>query len=459
MTFATLGFAFIYMPITVIVGRLINRQHLPMWMTLMSMLYIAVLNHTMLVGIFSISIFTYLCSLLISKVGKPALVAGISVITIAAILLRIIIMSQYRLTLPLYDAVIVDFTICIALSCCALTQISYILDLYRDNLNSVAGFFYYIAYSLYLPMLFVGPIYRYNEFEQSMRIGNYKNKSFKTIPLYAKGIVKLSVLASSLLVLWGDVGKLSYSDMTLTTGIIGIGALSLAVYYIITGYSDVCKAISELIGIPMGYNQNHFFACRTFSGFISRFNLSVSRWTTRYLALEKSAGNKTDLIMLSWMTTALYYGMGSATLTWGLVLTLLNVFERLVILPRIGNSRKITPLYTVPIIGFGFLFFGFFTIGSVSDYLIAMFRLDAGGIYNSFTIHIFSSNWYALLFGWLFCSTFAKHIYLKIRKTKLRVIVEFAFIVSMIVLMIAAVIFLLDTKNNPFIIPGGGIFG
>ncbi len=457
MTFATLSFIILFLPITVLVGKLINRRFLLFWVTMAGMVYIGILNIMLLIAVFSLTLFSYLCSILFHRWSKATAVVGIIGVVLLSLFFRVIIVDVYRTVLAGYNAALINFTTCVALSTCTLSQIGYLIDRQRNDTMQLPSFFRYMAYSFYMPMLFVGPIYSYDEFTEIWKSKPRTPKILKTVSVYLKGVVKLSVLASSLLLLWYEVCTLSSTEMTLATGIIGIVSISMAVYYILMGYSDICKSMSEMFGIPMEYNQNRFFACRTFSGFVSRFNLSVSRWTSKYLISGKNLGGS-ESVMISWMVLALFYLVGSAALTWGLILTILNIFERKIILPMLGNSRRITPFYTIPLISFGFVFFGFFTIGSVSEYLVSMFASASGGIYNSFTLHIISGNWTVLLFGWILLSSFAKRIYRKLSKTRMHRLADILFVIIIAVLLVASIACLIDVNNNPMILFGGGVF-
>lgn len=292
------------------------------------------------------AITTFLCGKFIhNKENKYRL--SIIVITIA---INIGILFAVKYIEPLFDTITyatgavlpkVEFMLPLGISFYTFMAISYVVDVYKGEVEPQDNFLKYLLYVSFFPQIIEGPINRYKDMkdilfsEHSFDFNRCKNAGYRILI----GLFKKVVIA----------GRFSVYVDRVFDNVHGYGGLTLlcaTVFYVIqlyadfSGCMDMVIGIGELFGIKMTENFNLPLFSKNVSEFWRRWHISLGAWFRDYIyypvfrsefskkvktklsktPLKKSAMNIVAAISLFcvWFFTGLWHGGEMHYVVWGL---------------------------------------------------------------------------------------------------------------------------------------------
>jgi alginate O-acetyltransferase complex protein AlgI len=163
-------------------------------------------------------------------------------------------------------------------------SISYIMDVYNEKIDPVKHFSDYLLYMTFFPLLISGPITRAELFAPQIEEKNlvYKEKINEGLYLIFKGIIKKAIFADylSLYVAMIFATPEGYTGLE---NLVGIICFTVQLYLDFSGYTDIARGISKLLGFEIGINFNEPLKARSISDFWRRWHISLSDWLRDYL--------------------------------------------------------------------------------------------------------------------------------------------------------------------------------
>ena len=232
----------------------------------------------------------------------------------------------------------------IGLSYYTLQNISYLVDIYRQQTAPVSNFVNFALYLSYFPKLLAGPIEYARTFipklEKSKIISN--EGLAKSIVLIMVGMVRKFVIADPLsasmpIEIFSDPAYFPPFDL--------LGWLivyAFVIYNDFAGYTAIARGVSSLFGIELSENFNYPYFARSFSEFWNRWHITLSHWlrdyiyfpVNRFLSRSTSRHNNVFYLaappMLTMLVSGLWHGLNWHMLFWGGLHGLYLLIERLV---------------------------------------------------------------------------------------------------------------------------------
>lgn len=219
-----------------------------------------------------------------------------------------------------------------------------------NMLKAVDGLFYvyytdqeipllvYCNYLLFFPVITGGPIFRYRDF-----LAAYHHPA----PLDIKCVVDcikriiLGMFKKLVIVTWLSAAVniiLSKGNHFYITLLIIVTSY-LALYFDLSGYSDIAIAFSRLVGIPAPENFNKPWEAATFTQFWRKWHISLSDWIREHIfvVLNGRRLNKyasAGIAVLIMLIMAAWHGFNTSELVCGIFLGLFLAFENIT-----GNTR------------------------------------------------------------------------------------------------------------------------
>jgi D-alanyl-lipoteichoic acid acyltransferase DltB (MBOAT superfamily) len=173
-------------------------------------------------------------------------------------------------------------------------NISYVVDIYRKEIEPVKNFFHYSFFVTFFPQLVMGPIVRARDFipqvTQPYRL-NKDDFSWAVIQIM-KGLVKKIVIADFLLVHFIDKIVFTPEAYPGYVSVIAMWAYSLHIYADFSGYTDVAIGLSRLMGFKLKPNFNSPYKAINVADFWRRWHMSLGSWLKDYLYIPLG-GNRT----------------------------------------------------------------------------------------------------------------------------------------------------------------------
>jgi D-alanyl-lipoteichoic acid acyltransferase DltB (MBOAT superfamily) len=173
-------------------------------------------------------------------------------------------------------------------------SISYVMDIYRKNIEPVKNFFEYCFFVTFFPQLVAGPIVRAKDFIPQIRKPfTLSNEQFSwALILITKGLFKKIILADYIAVHFID--KIADAPQTYPgfVSILAMWAYSLQIYADFSGYTDIAIGLSCLMGFALLPNFNSPYKAISVADFWRRWHKSLGSWFRDYLYIPLG-GNKT----------------------------------------------------------------------------------------------------------------------------------------------------------------------
>jgi D-alanyl-lipoteichoic acid acyltransferase DltB (MBOAT superfamily) len=194
-------------------------------------------------------------------------------------------------------------------------SISYIVDIYRKEIQPVKNFFDYSFFITFFPHILLGPIARAKDFipQISEPYSLNKNDFSWAIIQIVKGLIKKLVLADYIANHFVDKVIDSPESYPGFVGIIAMWAYSLQIYGDFSGYTDIATGISRLMGFKLFQNFDSPYKAINVADFWRRWHRSLGAWLRNYLYIPLG-GNKTG--------------------GWGTYITTLLIFTFLIFITR-----------------------------------------------------------------------------------------------------------------------------
>ncbi len=164
-------------------------------------------------------------------------------------------------------------------------SISYVVDIFRKEVQPVQNFFDYAFFVSFFPQLVAGPIVRARDFIPQIRKPfqlNHNEFSWAIIQI-VKGILKKVVLADYIAIHFIDKVVDAPEAFPGFISILAMWGYSLQIYGDFSGYTDIAIGVSRLMGFKLLENFNSPYKAINVADFWRRWHKSLGSWLRDYL--------------------------------------------------------------------------------------------------------------------------------------------------------------------------------
>jgi len=164
-------------------------------------------------------------------------------------------------------------------------SISYVVDIYRQEVKPVKNFFDYAFFVSFFPQLVAGPIVRARDFIPQIRQPyqlNHTDFSWAIIQI-VKGFIKKVVLADYIAIHFIDKVADAPEAFPGFISILAMWGYSLQIYGDFSGYTDIAIGVSRLMGFRLLENFNSPYKAISVADFWRRWHKSLGSWLRDYL--------------------------------------------------------------------------------------------------------------------------------------------------------------------------------
>jgi alginate O-acetyltransferase complex protein AlgI len=163
-------------------------------------------------------------------------------------------------------------------------KITYVVDIYRGVALPAESFLDYLAYILLFPKLLAGPIVKYHEIVDQLRV---RPKNLDDVregaTRFCYGMGKKVLIAD----LSGDIANavfaLPIAQLSFGQAWLGALAFSVQIYFDFSAYSDMAIGIARVLGFRLRENFNYPYTAQNITEFWRRWHISLSSWIREYI--------------------------------------------------------------------------------------------------------------------------------------------------------------------------------
>lgn len=342
--------------------------------------------------------------------------------------------------------------------------LSYVIDVYRDEVAVQNSYWKLLLYVSFFPQLIAGPIVRYIDIAEEIdnRTVNAKQIAFG-LRRFIVGLGKKVLIANTMGAAADYVFNHGAVNLNLLSAWIGALAYLMQIYYDFSGYSDMAIGIGKAFGFHFKENFNHPYIASSIQDFWRRWHISLSSFFRDYVYIPLGGNRKGKMRtvlnrIIVFFLTGLWHGANWTFIAWGLFHGFFLLLE--VFIPAIKKLPKVLlHIYTLLTVTVGFVLFRADTINEAGIFLSKMF---GGGVFTasnmSFALEALSPFFLVMfLLAVLCCGPFTKiteqisALENKEELTKKENLLQNATFVLAVMLLLWCMIRLAGGSYNPFI--------
>lgn len=278
--------------------------------------------------------------------------------------------------------------------------ISYVVDVYRGDVNAQPAYWKLLLYSSLFHQCIAGPIVRYETVADEIEERHVSlNDLYAGIRRFSVGLAKKAILAN---------GCASVADTLMPAGVeslssqpalavwLGMVFYMLQIYLDFSAYSDMAIGMGRMVGFHYMENFNYPYTAVSVQDFWRRWHISLSSFFRDYVYIPLGGSRCSQAkyirnMCVVWFLTGLWHGASWNFIFWGLYYLVFLLLEKFVIGDRIPGALK--HIYTLLVVYFGWILFRFTDLHELGTALKCMIGLGGGftsmAVTTQFMGHIF----------------------------------------------------------------------
>ncbi|TVT75575.1 MAG: MBOAT family protein [Denitromonas halophila] len=337
MLFTSAAFAFLYLPIVVLVFYLLPRRHRTLaagWLFAASVFFYGYWMPEFVALLLGSIVWNYSVGRRIAARGartpaaKRWLIVGITV--------NLLLLGYFKYANFFIDSVntvfgmgwnIGDVLLPIGISFFTFTQIAFLADGYQKGVREFA-FTHYGLFVTYFPHLVAGPVLHHAQMMPQFRdAANYRFNTGNFVgglAIFALGLFKKVVLADGISPYADTVFNAAESGAQpdLVEAWIGALAYTFQLYFDFSGYSDMAIGLSWMFNIRLPYNFNSPYRALSISDFWRCWHMSLSAFLRDYLYIplggsQKGPSRRYLNLFITMLLGGLWHGAAWTFVVWG----------------------------------------------------------------------------------------------------------------------------------------------
>ncbi|MDY6287390.1 MAG: MBOAT family O-acyltransferase [Lachnospiraceae bacterium] len=412
MSFQTIPFIFLFLPVALILYRVIPDKLKDLILVILSLLFYAWGDIAHLpVLIFSMA-FNYLAGAEIDSFRRSGRDSMAKTAVITSTAADLVLLGFYKYTgffLSIFGVTYTQQDMPIGISFFTFTVLSYIFDIYYGKAEPEKNIIHYAVYVSFFPKIISGPITEYGKIRDQLADHPVTWLKFRTgLQQFLIGLFKKLLLADKL----GETFQAlqNTGDLASASAWLGMVCYSLQLFYDFSGYSDMAIGLARMFGFSFDANFDHPYISDGVTDFWRRWHISLGQWFRDYVYIPMG-GNRCSSsrlalnLLVVWILTGFWHGASWNFIFWGLYHGAWVLLDRFLIrrfFDRIPKPVRVG--CTVLIAFFGWVFFFSPSLGSAFHWFGMMFGSAHLGFWNGTTTYYLKGILLVLIPAIIFCS-------------------------------------------------------
>ncbi len=300
-------------------------------------------------------------------------------------------------------------TLPIGISFFTFQALSYVIDVYREDVAVQKNYGKLLLYISFFPQLIAGPIVRYKDiaWEIDNRTVDTRQIAFG-LRRFIAGLGKKVLLANAMGAAADYIFNHGAANLNIVAAWIGAIAYLMQIYYDFSAYSDMAIGLGKIFGFHFKENFDHPYIASTVQQFWRRWHISLSSFFRDYVYIPLGGNRKGKFRtvlnrIIVFFLTGLWHGANWTFVIWGLFHGFFLLLEEFI--PVIKKLPKfLRHIYTLLVVTVGFVIFRADTIREAGMFISQMFTgLDFSPAVMSFTVQAVTPYFVVMLMAAIFC--------------------------------------------------------
>lgn len=388
MIFSSLTFLCVFLPAVLlaywVIPSLKARNYL---LILASIFFYAFGEPVYVILMIASTLFNYAFGRLLAKVGERA-GAGrqARIVLIAAIVMNLGFLGVFKYAGMFASTVDTVFGLAwqipvialpIGISFYTFQAISYVVDVYRGDVEASKNYSKVLLYISFFPQLMAGPIILYSDIEKQLsdRVLSVENVAIG-MRRFCVGLGKKVLIANTMASVVDSIYGASFSEVNVAVAWIAALAYIMQIYFDFSGYSDMAIGLARMFGFHYKENFNYPYISKSIQEFWRRWHISLSSWFKGYLYIPLGGNRKGRLRtgfnkIVVFFCCGLWHGASWTFVIWGLFHGLFLLLEEYLPVKRLPKALGV--IYTLLVVTIGFVIFRADTLEQGVYFITQMF--------------------------------------------------------------------------------------
>lgn len=233
---------------------------------------------------------------------------------------------------------------------------AYLWEVYSRRMEAQKDLLSYGAQILLFPKLLSGPLMEPRQLQAQMDRPKLSQVRFRSgLQEIVIGLSLKVLLADRLAGLWNQAAVIGYDSISTPFAWLALIAYGLRLYFDFQGYSLMAVGLGKMLGFQLPGNFNDPYMARSVSDFYNRWHMTLYRWFRDYVYIPLGGSRKGRLktvrnILIVWLLTGFWHGIGGNYLLWALFLAFWIIQEKLWLGKLLERSAVLGHVYTVLVI-------------------------------------------------------------------------------------------------------------
>lgn len=255
---------------------------------------------------------------------------------------------------------------------------AYLIDISRGVLTAERKLLAFTEQIALFPKLLSGPLMDPVDLDsQTASIKDSGGRFHSGLQVFVLGLSMKVVLANRLGGLWTQASLLGFGGISTPAAWLALIGYSMQLYFDFWGYSLMAVGVGRMMGYELSHNFLDPYASKSVSEFFRRWHATLGRWFREYIYIPLGGNRKGTPrmvlnIMIVWLLTGVWHGIGGNYLLWAGFVCLMIVNERLWLGKFLNKSKVLCHIYVPAVILLSWIPFA---VGDWNDIVIFCGRL------------------------------------------------------------------------------------
>lgn len=244
-----------------------------------------------------------------------------------------------------------DISLPIGISFYTFQAMSYVIDVYRNDVKPQKNYAKVLLYISFFPQLVAGPIVKYHDVEEQL---SGRHASLEDIAAgfrrFCFGLAKKVLIANTMAIAVDSVYSAQLDHINIFVAWIAAVAYLMQIYFDFSGYSDMAIGMARMFGFHYQENFKYPYNATSVKMFWRRWHISLSTWFREYLYIplggnrkgkQRTVVNKFAVFFFC----GLWHGASWTFVVWGVIHGLLLLLEEYVPIHKL--PKPLGWMYTI----------------------------------------------------------------------------------------------------------------
>lgn len=442
MIFSSVSFLFYFLPIVIILYFLLPKKYRNLLLFISSLFFYFVGEKQYCLILLFSCVFNYFYAKRIKD--KKTLWFGVIV--------NLSLLIYFKYTNFIVDDVLglnlgLRIVLPIGISFFTFQAISYLIDVYRGDVEASKSFINFGTYLTFFPQLIAGPIVRYETVNKEL-IERHENEDdcTKGIVRFCVGLFKKVVIADTL----GSIVKLlkAIKLRSSLSYFLEMISATMQLYYDFSAYSDMAIGMALIFGFHFLENFNYPLIATSVKDFWRRWHISLSSFLKDYIYIPLGGSRCSNSryifnLFVVWFLTGFWHGADYNFILWGLYFGLVLIIEKFVFKGFFDRHKIIGFVYTALIVNISFVIFNHSNLLDVKNFMAGLFNFKY--LVDKDTLFYLKNYVVFFIVCIIGITPLCKNIYSRLKNKDL------INIVLMVLLLLVSTAYIIDATFMPFL--------